>query len=114
MVGKSGRGVRVWTGNCALVSNWKKKCSAKVEHPLNKPATLPGAGISSCTTIQRKVVAEDPAGGQHCADKVLQEQHRNRRVWLQERPADLESDLYGSWPINNGRLANALKLKNYN
>ena len=52
-------------------------------------------------------------GGQDYPDKVLQEPHRNIRVWLQDGSDDLELPQYGSWPLNNIRLANALKLADY-
>ena len=71
------------------------------------------SGIGSFTSIQWKVTAADPDGGQDYPDKVLQEQHHNIRVWLQDGSDDLELDQFGSWPLNNVRLANALKLKNY-
>ena len=70
-------------------------------------------GISSFTSIQWKTRFAGNEGGQDYPDKVLQEQHRNIRVWLQDGAGDLESDQYGSWTLNNLRLANALKLKNY-
>jgi enterochelin esterase family protein len=69
--------------------------------------------IGSFTSIQWK---EDPAvadGGQDYPEKVLHEEHRNLRVWLQDGSEDLELDRYGSWALANIRLANALKLKNY-
>jgi len=69
--------------------------------------------IGSFTSIQWK---EDPAvadGGQDYPEKVLHEPHRNLRVWLQDGSEDLELDRYGSWALANIRLANALKLKNY-
>jgi enterochelin esterase-like enzyme len=69
--------------------------------------------IGSFTSIQWK---EDPAvsdGGQNYPEKVLHEAHRNLRVWLQDGSEDLELEKYGSWPLANIRLANALKLKNY-
>ena len=46
-------------------------------------------------------------------DKVLRESKRNIRVWLQDGAQDIESDRYGSWPLDNLRMANALKLKDY-
>ena len=58
---------------------------------------------------------EDPAvpdGGQDYPDKVLREAHRNIRVWLQDGSNDIEGQ-YGSWPLANLRMANALKLKEY-
>jgi enterochelin esterase-like enzyme len=69
--------------------------------------------IGSFTSIQWR---EDPAvtdGGQDYPEKVLHEAHRNLRVWLQDGSEDLELERYGSWPLANIRLANALKLKNY-
>ena len=59
---------------------------------------------------------EDPAvpdGGQDYPDKVLRETHRNLRVWLQDGNNDQENDRYGSWPMANLRMANALKLRGY-
>ncbi len=69
--------------------------------------------IGSFTAIQWE---EDPAvreGGQDYADKVLREDHRNLRVWLQDGSNDQENPLYGSWPLDNIRMVNALKLKGY-
>jgi enterochelin esterase-like enzyme len=69
--------------------------------------------IGSFTSIQWK---EDPAlpdGGQDYAEKVLREPKRNMRVWLQDGSSDMEQDRYGSWPLANIRMANALKLKDY-
>jgi enterochelin esterase-like enzyme len=69
--------------------------------------------IGSFVSIQWK---EDPAvadGGQDYPEKVLREPHRNLRVWLQDGAEDMELGNYGSWPLANLRLANALKLKNY-
>jgi enterochelin esterase family protein len=69
--------------------------------------------IGSFTSIQWK---EDPTtadGGQDYPEKVLREAKRNIRVWLQDGTADQENDRYGSWPLANIRLANALKLKDY-
>jgi len=70
-------------------------------------------GISSFTSIQWKTRFAGSEGGQDYPDKVLQEPHRNIRVWLQDGAGDLESEQYGSWPLNSLRLANALKLKSY-
>lgn len=69
--------------------------------------------IGSFTSIQWK---EDPAirdGGQDYPEKVLREPKRNIRVWLQDGANDQENDRYGSWPLANIRMANALKLKGY-
>ena len=69
--------------------------------------------IGSFTAIQWH---EDPAvadGGQDYPEKVLREPHRNLRVWMQDGSGDQENDRYGSWPLANIRMANALKLKGY-
>lgn len=69
--------------------------------------------IGSFTSIQWK---EDPAlpdGGQDYAEKVLREPRRNIRVWLQDGSDDQENERYGSWPMANIRMGNALKLKGY-
>ena len=69
--------------------------------------------IGSFTSIQWK---EDPAvqdGGQDYPEKVLREPKRNIRVWMQDGSEDIESDRWGSWPLANLRLANALKFKEY-
>jgi enterochelin esterase family protein len=70
-------------------------------------------GISSFASIQWKTPFAGTEGGQDVPDNVLEEQHRNIRVWLEDGSGDLESDQFGSWPLNNVRLANALKLKSY-
>jgi enterochelin esterase family protein len=69
--------------------------------------------IGSFTAIQWK---EDPAvtdGGQDYPEKVLRESHRNLRVWLQDGANDMENERWGSWPLANIRMANALKSKQY-
>ncbi len=69
--------------------------------------------IGSFTSLQWQ---EDPGirdGGQDYPEKVLRESKRNIRVWLQDGSNDQEEDRYGSWPLANLRLANALKLKGY-
>ncbi len=69
--------------------------------------------IGSFTSIQWH---EDPAvadGGQDYPEKILREDHRNLRVWLQDGSNDQENPKYGSWPLANLRMANALKLKGY-
>lgn len=69
--------------------------------------------IGSFTSIQWK---EDPTaqdGGQDYPEKVLRDSKRNIRVWLQDGSEDIESDRWGSWPLANLRLANALKFKEY-
>jgi enterochelin esterase-like enzyme len=68
--------------------------------------------VGSFASIQWR---EDPAvadGGHDYPEKVLHEPKRNIRVWLQDGSEDLEVQ-YGSWPLANLRLANALKFKEY-
>lgn len=69
--------------------------------------------IGSFTAIQWREDPKNPDGGQDYPEKVLREPHRNIRVWLQDGANDQENPNYGSWPMANIRLANALKLKNY-
>jgi enterochelin esterase-like enzyme len=69
--------------------------------------------IGSFTSLQWKEATNEQEGGQDYPDKVLRESKRNIRVWLQDGSQDIESDHYGSWPLANLRLANALKLKEY-
>jgi enterochelin esterase-like enzyme len=69
--------------------------------------------IGSFTSIQWKENPNNPDGGQDYPEKVLREPARNIRVWLQDGSQDQENNHYGSWPLANIRLANALKLKGY-
>ncbi len=69
--------------------------------------------IGSFTAIQWKQNPNNPDGGQDYPEKVLREPKRNVRVWLQDGSEDQENDRYGSWPLANIRLANALHLKGY-
>jgi enterochelin esterase-like enzyme len=69
--------------------------------------------IGSFASIQWREDPNVPDGGQDFPDKVLHETRRNIRVWLQDGAEDLELDRYSSWPLANLRLANALKLKDY-
>ncbi len=69
--------------------------------------------IGSFTSIQWKENPANADGGQDYAEKVLREPKRNIRVWLQDGAEDQENSRYGSWPLANIRLANALKLKDY-
>ncbi|MBS1851343.1 MAG: esterase [Acidobacteria bacterium] len=69
--------------------------------------------IGSFTSIQWR---EDPAvldGGQDYPEKVLRGPKRNIRVWLQDGAEDLENERYGDWPLANLRMANALKMREY-
>lgn len=60
-------------------------------------------------------------GGHILPNLVRREQKRNMRVWMSEGMNDIDvdrndrRDLYvaGSWPLNNIRLANALKVSRY-
>ena len=69
--------------------------------------------IGSYASIQWKEDPGVPDGGQDYPEKVLRESRRNLRVWLQDGSEDQENDRYGSWPLANIRMANALKLKSY-
>jgi enterochelin esterase family protein len=69
--------------------------------------------IGSYASIQWKEDPANPDGGQDYPEKVLREPKRNIRVWLQDGSADMEQERYGSWPLANIRMANALKLKGY-
>ena len=69
--------------------------------------------IGSFESIQWKEDPNVPDGGQDYPSKILHEPKRNIRVWLQEGAGDLEIERYGSWPLANLRMANALKMKNY-
>jgi enterochelin esterase-like enzyme len=69
--------------------------------------------IGSFTSIQWKEDPTLPDGGQDYPEKILRESKRNLRVWLQDGAEDQENERYGSWPLANLRMANALKLKGY-
>jgi enterochelin esterase-like enzyme len=69
--------------------------------------------IGSFASIQWKEDASNPDGGQDYPDKVLREAKRNLRVWMQDGSNDQEDKRYGSWPLSNIRLANALKIRDY-
>jgi enterochelin esterase-like enzyme len=68
--------------------------------------------IGSFSGIQWKEERTMADGGQDYPDKVLREERRNIRVWLQDGSNDIEGK-YGSWPLANLRMANALKFKEY-
>ena len=68
--------------------------------------------IGSFSGIQWKEERAVADGGQDYPDKVLREERRNIRVWLQDGSNDVEGK-YGSWPLANLRMANALKFKEY-
>jgi enterochelin esterase-like enzyme len=69
--------------------------------------------IGSFTAIQWKEDPVNPDGGQDYPEKILREPHHNIRAWVQDGSADQENPNYGSWPLANIRMANALKLKGY-
>ncbi len=69
--------------------------------------------IGSFTSIQWHEDPAVPDGGQDYPEKVLHEPHRNLRVWIEDGNNDMENPRYGSWPLANLRMANALKLKDY-
>ncbi|HEY0785577.1 MAG TPA: alpha/beta hydrolase-fold protein [Acidobacteriaceae bacterium] len=69
--------------------------------------------IGSFTSIQWHEDPAVPDGGQDYPEKVLHEPHRNLRIWLEDGSNDMENERYGSWPLANLRMANALKLKGY-
>ncbi len=51
-------------------------------------------------------------GGYIVSQKVRRDPNKNLRVWLSDGMDDQEA-MFGSWPLNNIMLANALKLKGY-
>jgi len=69
--------------------------------------------IGSFESIQWKENNNAPDGGQDYPNKILRERKRNIRVWLQDGSNDAENEEYGSWPLANLRMANALKMKGY-
>lgn len=69
--------------------------------------------IGSFTAIQWKERDDIHDGGQDYPEKILREPKRNIRVWLADGATDQENDRHGSWPLANIRMANALKLKDY-
>lgn len=90
-------------GNCSFNAAWQ----------LPQVFSRVLSGIGSYTSIQWTENPELQEGAQDYPDKVLREEHRNIRVWLQDGSDDLEQVQFGSWPLGNIRLANALKLKDY-
>jgi len=68
--------------------------------------------IGSFSGIQWKEDPAVPDGGQDYPDKILREDKRNIRVWLQDGSEDLDLR-FGNWPLANLRMANALKAKEY-
>ena len=68
--------------------------------------------IGSFTSIQWRELPDVREGGQDYPDMVLRGPKRNIRVWTQDGANDQEKGT-GSWPLDNIRLANALKLSGY-
>lgn len=68
--------------------------------------------IGSFAAIQWKEDPANPDGGQDYPEKILREPKRNIRVWLEDGSNDLEIR-YGSWALDNIRMANALKMTNH-
>jgi len=69
--------------------------------------------IGSFTCVQWRADPANLDGGQDYPEKVLREPHRNLRVWLQDGANDMENVRWGSWPMANLRMANALKTRGY-
>jgi enterochelin esterase family protein len=90
-------------GNCSFNAAWQ----------LPQEFSRVLSGIGSYTSIQWAESPDLEEGAQDYPDKVLREEHRNIRVWLQDGSDDLEQARFGSWPLGNIRLANALKLRDY-
>ncbi len=65
--------------------------------------------IGSFTAIQWRERPDVIDGGQDYPEKIRREAHRNIRVWLQDGSNDLEVPNWGSWPLANLKMANALK-----
>ena len=68
--------------------------------------------VGSFGAHQWKEVPGDLDGWQDYPEKILREPHRNIRVWLADGSNDLEQR-DGSWPLDNIRMANALKMAGY-
>jgi enterochelin esterase-like enzyme len=66
--------------------------------------------IGSFSSIQWKEDAANSDGGQDYPEKILRESRRDIRVWLQDGSEDLDNR-YGNWPLDNLRMANALKAR---
>ena len=88
-------------------------CSFNAAWQMNDQFSRVITWIGSFTAIQWHEDPTNPDGGQDYPEKVLRESHRNIRVWLQDGSEDQENNRYGSWPLANIRMANALKLKDY-
>lgn len=73
--------------------------------------------FGSFVSIQWQEGPESGEGGQDYPDKVLRGPKRNIRVWLQDGSHDMEGLInerrFGNWPLANLRMANALKVADY-
>ena len=87
-------------------------CSFNAAWQMNDQFSRVISWIGSFESIQWKEDPSVPDGGQDYPTKILREPKRNIRVWLQDGSEDLELR-YGSWPLANLRMANALKMKGY-
>ena len=67
----------------------------------------------SFASIQWKEDSSVEDGGQDFPDKILREPKKNLRVWIEDGAEDMENPRFGSWPLSNLRVANALKAKGY-
>ena len=71
------------------------------------------AGLAASPSFNGRRIRPIADGGQDYPEKMLREPKRNIRVWLQDGANDMENARYGSWPLANIRMANALKAKEY-
>jgi enterochelin esterase-like enzyme len=87
-------------------------CSFNVAWQMPEQFSRVLSWIGSFSSIQWREDSNVVDGGQDVPEKVLHESKRNIRVWLQDGSNDLENR-YGSWPLANLRMANALKFMGY-
>jgi enterochelin esterase family protein len=87
-------------------------CAFNVAWQRNDQFSRVQSWIGSFTAIQWHERPDVTAGGQDFPDLVLRGPKRNIRVWSQDGANDQEKGT-GSWPLDNIRMANALKLTGY-
>jgi enterochelin esterase-like enzyme len=87
-------------------------CAFNVAWQRNDQFSRVQSWIGSFVGIQWHEQPDVPAGGQDFPDLVLRGPKRNIRTWLQDGAGDQEKGT-GSWPLDNIRMANALKLSGY-
>jgi enterochelin esterase-like enzyme len=87
-------------------------CAFNVAWQMNDQFTRVQSWIGSFTSIQWHERPDVTEGGQDFPDLVLRGPKRNIRMWSQDGSGDQEKGT-GSWPLDNIRLANALKLRDY-